>query len=213
MPSRKLDDEELLKTLENQDFNPNTKSDVELFLEKYNITPGQNYVSKSRLYQFYCKFSKNPLTAALFNRYLLKFDSTKDFIYVNKNAIASEIFLLLKQPSNVNTEYRRYKHLQNFLKKHNIKKGTYWIMLDVLFHVYDKWSYKIHKKNPLPFRTFSALLSLHFDKMYTRERTTHFRINDTIFNYITKEEIEEITKGKMHAKEAKKAKGKKNNKS
>lgn len=211
--NKSLTDKELLEALEKNQFqDPQEKHDVLEFLDKYSIQSGTDRINSYNLYKLYKKYSKEPLKSYQFYDIIqLKFNFTsrRQNCFINKKAVSQEILELLKCPKKPQN-FSQIKHFQRFLDKYQLKQGKIWVALDVLYYIYDKWTYGITRKNPLAFRTFAALLTVYFDKKTLSNGLVGYSVNENILNYITKEEIEQVIEGKINAKKEKNTKEKHN---
>jgi len=189
-----------------------TNNDIIPFLSIYNIKPGKNLITRRLVYNLYSKWSPNPLLSRQFSRELSQYllvhqKGPVQYYRLNIKAfkLKEEALKLIQQSSMDKTKSPRYKqHFENFLKYYNITSGNYWIPSYGLYYIYDMWSYKIRKNNPLGEIQFFNFCKLYFDyKRKSVSRVMFFRVSKNITQHITTTEIQQL-------REARYEKGSKN---
>jgi len=179
--------------------------DVVGFCTHFDIQSGTFTVRQTLLYKLYKLWSFEPVSRETFgrriNQYILPHQKGRYWYYlldINALKISIEAYKILQKQIRDKTKSPHYKrHFENFIKHYDIKSGTYWIESFMLYYLYDKWIYKIHKHNPMGEFQFFNFCKIYFDyKRKTSNRVMWFKVNKAISNYFTKEEYEEIRKGR-----------------
>jgi len=187
--------EDLLKQLDDADDTAieDSNFDVFNFLAFYNIQPGENLVKKDLLYSLYKKWSKIPVTPASFTIAASKYLPVEKtyFFTINESSfnITKKIIKLLKKHTKDFVKTRSYKnHFDNYLKYYTIEPGDYWIELDNLYHLYDKWTFKNKVQRILSKNQFYRFCKLYFKTRESfQKRVTWFSVNESIkqhFKYL-----------------------------
>lgn len=207
--------EELLSLLDSSSEKKSytTSNDVADFLNFYSITPGKNPLVRNFLYHLYKNWTKNPIDKERFslevNKYLYTSHSDERYYYlINQDAFSlnKKVYDLLKKNFVEKTKSPKYKkHFDSFIKFYEIKKGSYWITLDLFYYLYKLWTYKIKNKNPLGIKQFTSFCKLYF---ITKEvkKEIYINIDESINKYLTKERLQRYDQIKEHKEKANKKK-------
>lgn len=166
------------------------------FLSVYNIQSGSDRVFVKKIYELYKKWSLNPIGFSSFSTKIqFLFESVRygkgAVILINQTAIKieSELWKLIKPIDK--TKYKGWKnHFDNYLKYYGIKKGGLFIKDVVLYNIYDKWTYKNHKKHPLSFKQFCNFCKLYF-KSKRNQGNYWFGVDNGIIQHLTEVLINE----------------------
>jgi hypothetical protein len=205
IPANLLTEEELIASLDNKETKGEVLryfNDVLPFLSHFNIHSGESLVSKKILYKLYSQWSKDPVT-------LTKFvNTTKDIVFdvqvngqqyfkINESAIeiSKKTFELVSSKTRDLDKSPVYRvHFENFINKYSLDKDETYIQGYVLWHLYGKWCYGINRKNKLGYRSFIMFCKLYLTSKRTGKLFYWFKVSKEIYNYVTKEEVEEIKK-------------------
>jgi hypothetical protein len=222
-PPNKLSDNELLDilnrtSLEDKDrikIEDSSDNDILRFISFYEIEEGKHFVSSSLMYKLYKAWSRGMSLSSQFghqfSQYFSKYQIGLSYGYllnIDKLKVSKQLFNYLNADSKIQKTVRK-THVANFIKKYGIKRGTFEIDLHSLYYLYDKWTYSYKKKVPLSKFVFFNVMKLFLStNPLTGHNKTYFLIDETILNYITREEIERIQKGALvkYAREKKRNK-------
>jgi len=201
--------EDLLDSLEQEDdaeATPSVNDDVLSFLLAFDIKAGTEPVSPRLLRELFNKWTPNTLDAATFHyritKYLPKRRIGQQYLVsVDKASwkISEEIQKLILSNTRDKTKSRAYKrHFDNFLKKYNIKPGTFFVESYILYYLYDKWVYGIRKTNGLGEKQFINFCKLYFKvKRNSKSRVMWFGIDkDSILKVISINKMYSIRKAR-----------------
>lgn len=194
----KLSDEELLKALENTKETKEVpkSSEVLRFIDAFKMDKGSYEIGSKFMYDLYRKWSAKPLDqrgfAKEFNNYFKPRSSFHKMIYdLNLNPKEFESLRAGKNKYKTDkTKSPHYKqHFELFLNRFDIKKGTLYIKIPVLYDLYDKWHYTNFKKKN---NTITPLLFNEFLRLYFNYKMDHmnyyFGIDKMILNHLTDEQ-------------------------
>lgn len=198
-------DAELEKLLEGNDspdlFEPSLyHNDMLEFISAYRLKNGDHPVTTKLLYQLYLKWSERPLKPRAFTISMGNFIPyvNNRFFYINLNdqQILKRTFNFLKKTRTEN-KIKAYKiHYENFLKKYDIKTGTFAVKTPVLYNLYDKWAYEIKRGRPLGYRVFLNFCKLYFNN----KRIVHnywFYVDKSIIKHFSEEMIRAMKNKKV----------------
>lgn len=182
--------------------------DVVPFLSNYNVTPGDNLVSKKLLYKLYKTYSNNPQDSVSFATRVGEFVSTKragpgEFYCLNQDnfRISQQIF---KQDTKIEkTKSLTYqKHFQWFLDGQGVKKGTKWVEGFILFFIYKDFCRSKRSNPQLGYENFHKFLKLHFQYRRLKEnRSLWFKVDELTHNLLSEEEKNVIREARKKTKE------------
>ena len=203
--------EELLKSLEQGDSVAveyavdSYHNDVLAFFSSYGILPGEHQVNKSVLRYIYKNWSNNPITYKQFVTELGKFfaksiSGGRTCFNINQDAftLSTRAYKIISKNTRSATKSPKTKeHFENFIKKYDIKKGTFWIEARTFFYLYDKWTYTIKKKNPIGYLNFLKLCRLYFPVKKNTGRDLHWvGLDNSITKHIPKYKINSLRKAR-----------------
>lgn len=181
-------------------------TDIVSFLLAFDIRQGSYAVTVKLFYDLYKKWSKNPVKKTKFDKevanFLIRHQKGPNVYYlVDKDVfkVSEEIQKLILGSRIDKTKSKTYKiHFDNFLKKYQLKSGTYYIESFILYFLYDRWAYSINKKNSLSSAQFFNFCKLYFPfKRNSESRVMWFGIEKEGLLRMTKPEtILEIRKGR-----------------
>ncbi len=208
--------EELLKDLENSSHSDKRKihvnDDILSFLRFYNLEEGRFKVKSYVLYKLYRWYTQTPRSKMSFhlkmNQYL-PIHKERDEVYykINRKAVnLTEKALEILKPKREKTLYNGNSlNFKNFIKKFNLKIGTddsfIWISIDMLYDLYDEWTYNIYKKNPMDRYAFMSFCSLYFPKCKRSSDVLWFQMSETIKETLTEERISRLKARKLNPDE------------
>lgn len=201
----KISTEELLKALEGSETEESTAiqeslvyhNDVPLFMSKYNLGRGENPVSKLSLYRLYCRFTKNKVRRQEFGVTLDLFITAngkywlldKDQDYVTKLLNQkSKVGWVKYSPAHPSTK----KHFEQFMEGVGLKAGNKWVEAFVLVKIYHKWCRENRKSIRFKPRSLVAITSLYLETRRTTNIANWFKVDETILNYLSPDEIRKI---------------------
>lgn len=182
LPS-KIDDEQLLKILEDKEPNevvekPSEHSVLQ-FLADLSIYPGTEEVPAKILYKLY-KFhvpkprASNTEFYLLLDGYLPRRENSQVFVkyLVNRNAADLTRILaefLSKKRLNKKEVSRHFRtHFENFVQEYPIRSGNENIPATALFHIYNNWRKVNGISTKLNYPNFKAIISLYFKTKRTK---------------------------------------------
>jgi hypothetical protein len=201
---RELELEELLKALESAPENVSETSteyrnDLLAFLSFYNLQNGNEKVNKTLIKRMYREWSDDPIEGRLLDwelgKLLTQCPTDSRCYLVNEKAInlaASAYKYLLGRKHNKTKSPFYKKHFDRFLSSHGIKKGQVWMPAFVLFHLYDKWTYKNKSHRTMSQEYFMAFCNLYFERKRVKGTYYWYRVDESIYNHITKEQVSDM---------------------
>jgi len=187
-------------------------NDVLSFLMTFNIKAGEEPVKLKLLYQLYSLWSKKPVHKSTFGQEINKYlpDTARCYLVdISAWKISEEIQKVAMKGKVDKTKWKGYRrHFENYLKKYDIKAGTYYVKSYVLFYLYDKWVYGIKKARPLGERQFFNFCQLYFkSKRNNKSALSWFAVDKTsLFKVITMEQILRIERAHKEKHDKKKKK-------
>lgn len=194
---------EIAKGTSDIELHVDTGNDVLDFISFYRLKKGPHLVTKQLLYKLYRQWSQTPLTAKTFSREMALFITTNKTTFSINVAECSILQQTLEKLKD-KTKSKLYKtHFDNYLKKYNIKKGTFFVKDTVLYNLYDKWTYGIRKRNPLGIGNFNKFCKLYF-KYVIKGRSYWFSIDKSIISHLSENDKNQL-KGNTSDKETNKA--------
>ena len=189
-----ISDEDLLDALDNKQQVKSIDgsiTDLFEFIKVFNLKDGKIKVKPSVIYKIYSRWSKKPLTAFTFGlRFGLIFEKVSGRYQLNQSAL-DMAKIILKEPVKMRDKTKSpkmKKHFEFFLNKFDIVPGDFFIKVEVLYDLYDKWSYENNRKvNLLYSHVFSAFCKMYF-KSKTDLQTIYFAVDRSILNKLTQEQ-------------------------
>jgi len=191
----KLAEEDTPKKEEFLDLN-----DVSAFISAFKIKPGECQVKKQLLYELYKQWSLDPVGVKRFGVEILKFlEMEKSFYLIDKNAytIVTKIKEIskLKRNSNLRTSTKVKNHLDYFFTANGIKEGSFNFPSKILYALYRSWCIKNNFKIKFKYDKFVSIACSRFKQVRTY-RGRFFRLDTSIFKYLTKEQLKSVNDGK-----------------
>lgn len=188
-------------------------NDVIIFLTHFGLQQGAFPVNKRVLYKLYRQWSKDPVSRKFFaletGKYLfLRQIGKNDYYLINKDSFKLErkSFALLSKKRDKRKSPHFVQHFNNFLVHNAITQGKVYIPSYALHKVYKDWCKRMGKKPALSYNALFQFFELQFkSKRIETSKGKAFGVNENIWIYITKNEIETI-------KEARKKQSKVKNK-
>jgi hypothetical protein len=210
--------EELLKYAETQtteviEESSNPQNDAVKFLLNFNIKSGGYPIRKNLLYQLYRTSSTVPLKPRVFAaevaKYIYKRQIGKfEYYLINEPSfiLSKKAFKLVENKKKPRIKSPTYqKHFEAFLEHYNIKKGKTYIPFYALHYLYDKWCFKIKRKQPLGYNNLHDFFAIYFKYKRIGDSKAHvFAISNNIMEHITPDEIKEIEKSRQTKSKSKK---------
>lgn len=224
----KASEEDLLKALNTKvKLSRSYLNDTEKFISIFNLTPGNNLVSKRILYKIYKSWSADPAKPNAFTKRL--------GLHLPSKIMGQQVYFLIKElPADLRTKSlqhlkpkskihsKTYKsHFDGYLKKYNITPGNYYLESYVLYYLYDLWVYSTRKNTPLSYPQFSNFCLLYFKSKRTGKtvkgqadssKVRWFGVNESILQVLPLEHITQIREGRQFMNRLKREKTKKENK-
>jgi len=187
--------ENLLDLLETNKVKNKVNRDgtISSFVSVFKLKSGQQSISAEELFNLYKKWTKTPLTRSKFLRELkryIEYTYKNGYLYFLIDFTCFNMTVSTKQKliERPKTKSRIYTtHFENYLKFYGIKQGTFWLEDHILFHLYDKWTYKNKNRHPLSFIQFNK-----FCKLYFENKTKYFGVNKEILNHLTPEHLQQL---------------------
>lgn len=168
-PITEISSADLLEFLkENPIETPNFdyKNDSMEFLSVYGIKEGPHRILFNLIYKLYKHWSPTPISKRAFaDALVLLYPHIKygeSFVYMINRP--REYFLERGTKKKQNKTKRKpwLKHFKKFMEKYQLKSGRFYVKDVVLYNLYDKWTYKTNKNNPLSFYQFLKFCRLFF---------------------------------------------------
>lgn len=163
------------------------KTDIFEFVETFKLESGETRVPSRLIYKIYKRWSKSPLIQTDFGHQLsLMFENKKEHYYLNKDIKDLAKQVLTKAPAKLNklNSTRFKQHFDNFVTKFNIVRGDFYIKSEVLFDLYDKWTYANKKASAFNPDNFKDFCNLYFKSKQDFE-STYFGVNESIINNLS----------------------------
>lgn len=192
-----LTDEELNKLLEDSSNSESitvfNKNDINEFISVYGIKSGTYQVSIKLLGKLYRQWSKDPIHPRTFANCLTDLfpyirGGDSNFLCVNKDVWKLKEVFDNYFKSQEKTKMKHYKtHFDAFINYYKLKKGSFFIKDNVLYNLYDKWTYKNKNNNPLIKSQFINFCKLYFPKYKKIEKIHWFPIDHSINQYLSEE--------------------------
>ena len=217
MVSLKLPDniqlEDLLEALDSKVEGTNSIDPIVVFLQRFDIKPGNERVTGKLLYNLYNRTTKNPYKKIKFslelNKYISKELNSNYFLINQPFEHLNELCDKVQRKHDKVKSPTYHQHFQNFLRKYHIEESNQWVEDYILYNLYDSWSYSIHKKHPLSKEYFYRFCNIYFEKQVTKT-TTYYGVNKNVLDYLSDNLIRQLRE--RHNEEYKR-KGKKENQS
>jgi len=210
-----IDTEELLKALETaEDIQElvSFKNDVPLFLSKFKIEAGSNFILPRMLYKLYKLYSVDPVSQQVFSLSCSEFVPRKGH-YFKLNITPLKVTKILTKPKNRNDISSSHfkKHYDKFIETANITKGTKWTEGFMLFEVYRFYciDHKLHKR--LTYENFVTISKMYFEhKRIGSSKGMWFKMDHDTLSILTPEHQQNVRNSRrMNDKEREKRKPKK----
>lgn len=193
--------EELLKYIEenNQSTINIESNDVLDFISSYNIKSGIYKVTSQLLFKVYNTWSYNSVQIKKFNREMQDFFPVIDGFYsINKDPME-----LKKIITNTKHSYSKLpkwqSHFQDFLAKYSIKsdkKTGQHVIDEVLYNLYDKWTYKNKNKNPLDYILFNKFCRVYLPCYKYISRQHWYKLDKAILPHLSETLLNPMMKKK-----------------
>ena len=206
--------EELLEAIESSDeviiADPASPNDVFGFFSAMNIQQGPNKVRSKLLYQVYRAWTKTPVTKQIFYNELSAYlQPMHHGLYgINESALnlSKRGYKLLASRMRDKTKSKQWKrHYEGFIANYSIKEGTTWVKANVLFYLYDLWSYSKHKKNLLGPVQFNNMSRMFFPcrtrNEETRREEVWFQMDIDLAKFMPEEHLQQIEEGRKRSYE------------
>lgn len=204
-----LTNEELLSQIDTTQPIQEYRNDVLDFISTYKLKQGPEKIRRNILYDLYKCWSKNPINKQTFALEIGRLFET-DEKYLNLNIPSANLLRKLydfKKPQIKIVSKKWKQHFENYLNYYQITSGTFFVKTEVLYNLYDKWTYNNNNKNPLGIDQFRSFCNLYFKKKVARHYHW-FGVNRSIFAHLNEELINELLRKKVN-KHVKKEKNKK----
>lgn len=197
--------EDLLASLEGEEREEILEDvdDVVPFLSHFNIRPGEYPVNKTLLYELYKQWSKNPVTGRRFSVKVGYYIPFKEFhrkwcfiINVTAFTLNRKTFDLFNEKPDKRKSPLYRQHFENFIRKYNLDKEEVWVPGYVLFHMYDKWTYRIKKHHPIGRHNFVQFCNIYFKKKRHKDSKAFCYLTTIdVFKHVPLEHIEQLEEG------------------
>lgn len=176
--ANELTTEDLLNTLQDNSIQKYrnievTQDNVYNFISFYNFQAGIDKVSQKAIQKLYKKWSKSPITqlkfTTHFNTYFLPYkEGSYTYYLLNESSIDINKKILndlAKVPKDLTKILKNQRHFEMYLKKFGIVPGKDFVSLEVLYYLYDKWTYEMDKKKDVLTKyILTIFLGLFFQK-------------------------------------------------
>lgn len=215
-----LKTDELLDLLEEAEKSPEPqeqdlsqyKNDILTFLSVFDIKQGTDYIKKNTLYSIYKVWSKRPLWKKDFLTEIdALFQSHGTSGYkINHNAIklTHDAYVKFKTEGVKLTSKHWTIHFQGFLEYHALETGDFWIEDDLLFFLYDKYTYitgaDSRHKGCLKKKDFYKFCDLFLNKKITKYGRV-YGLSTNIQNFFQAGQLARMKEAYGKEKEAKNA--------
>lgn len=217
-----LELDQLLKALteandEQHTETPEYDDDILGFMNKFSIKTGDQKVSSPLLYSLYKQWSSKPIkrnafTIRLKNLFEGKFEKIDNvtFFFINKEsrALAPEVWDFFKKykKRSVTKQINLIKHFDSFRTECKIKPGNRVISATILYYIYLKWTTETKKRSIMKPDNFFKFCRLFFKTRNIKYIGIGYLISDSIFEYIPKERVDQMTEERLRGKEKKEQK-------
>jgi len=203
-PITEVSSEELLKLIKDNPIEVSKyehHNDCMEFLSVYGIKQGEHRILFNLIYRLYKKWSKTPVgKRSLADAMVLLFPTIKygqsNVYLINKE---KSFFLetgAKKKKQNKTKRKPWLKHFKLFIDKFELKSGRFYVKDVVLYNLYDKWTYKNNKHNPLGFQQFLKFCRLFFKNPTPKiiRGNQWFAVDSEVQKYFTPELIKLMEK-------------------
>lgn len=188
---------------------PKKEDDVANFLAAYKITTGPHKVKKPFLYEFYKQWSKDPIPSRTFSGLAaayLKENQTCWFLDQKAFDIVTKIAELTQARKQDPTKSRKFRnHMEFFCAANAVKRGDFYFPTTILYILYRTWCRNNSYKIAFKIGRFNAMCKHYFEYKMVKE-TLLVRINTSVLQYLSKEQLEKLNSGKYEEKPPKPAK-------
>lgn len=194
----------------NSDVIYNWPTDVMDFISFYNLKQGTEHVTTKLLYRLYRHWSKDPLI-------IKAFVNTLTDIFPSSRIGKSTTIMLDKKTLHISQEVYKYletldktkskgwtKHFNTFLEYYSIKKGGLYIKNNVLYSLYDKWTYGNKNRRPLGYKQFNKFCKVFF-KQKIVDNNRWSAVDNSIEQYLT-DDLIQLMKATRNGKKTNKKK-------
>jgi hypothetical protein len=217
--TNKLSDEEITSLIENIgnvdkeviNIAEKDSTDIIEFISFFQFEDGDYLVTDALIYKLYYSWSQLKLNKTdfftTFHQYFTRVTRNKFSINKDKLNVSESLFKFLTViPSKKKVPPTYLHHGNLYLRKYDIKPGENKINSEVLYYLYDLWTYKTKYKNPLNRSYFYRVLRLNnFKRQGIFPPKIYFFLDNGIFNHITMEEINKIETNRRMYYEKKKS--------
>lgn len=139
--------------------------DVLSFLSQFNIIGGTNPIRKNLLYSIYKAWSVGPLKRKDFisscNELLVNGQFNTYLINQNAIKLTYDAYVKFKKHFSVIKSQKFAVQFQDYLNHYSITGGEYWIHVNILFFLYDKFTNEKKYQRSLKLQFFDQFCKLH----------------------------------------------------
>lgn len=207
-----------------KEYEPNPGDSVLGFISQYNLKRGTHPISLKFLHNLYNHWTNDSVSALTFNNvfreyFIVVSHGNTCYVMLDENGLKlkNQLAKYIEEKATRTVKRKVYqKHFESFLKRHNLRKGYFWIEGYLLYYLYDRWTYKNNNKTPLAFKAFIRFLKLYFKSEMRTKDTEWFQVDQSAMKEsLSLKLIEEL---RMHRKQwnekqkENRTKGKKRNK-
>jgi hypothetical protein len=165
-----------------------------MFLSKFKLESGDQFVRPSLLYKLYKIYSNNPLEQTAFSI------SCADFVpregnYFKLNISPIKLTKILNPPTNHNqlSSLRVKKHYDKFLEVTKIIKGSRYVQGFLLYELYRFYCIDAKIGKRLRYENFISISCLHFEtKRIGESKGKWFRIDPQVLDILGDEHIKKV---------------------
>lgn len=186
--------------------------DVLTFLSKFNILPGTNRVKRGLLFNIYKAWSAYPIKRKEFLQICGKYFKVAErgnvyLINANVVKLSYDVYTTFKRKYRLVTDRRRATHFENFINYYSLKKENYWIHINILYFLYDKYLYEKKVDRPLAFKNFEHFCRTYFELKNTTNGKM-VSVSKNIENFFQEGQLErmKVTYAEERKKEIKETK-------
>lgn len=194
--------EELLEALEHTTDDVQElvsyKNDVPMFLSKFKLESGDNFVKSATLYKLYNIYSNEPVTRQVFTKTASEFVQFRDpYFRINISPIKLTKILNPQTNANFSSSSSIKKHYDAFIENCAITKGTKWTEGYLLFEVYRFYCIDTKKAKRLSYESFISICEMYFEhRRIGSNRGRWFKLDPDTLNVLTQEHIDKVRLGR-----------------
>lgn len=203
-----INTEDLLKALETADDTIESisfKNDVPMFLSKFKLESGNNFIRPSLLYKLYKIYSQEPVSIKIFSRTCADFiPRTKHHFKLNISPV--KLTKILNPPTNHNqTSSASIKnHYEAFIKNDEINKGDKWVEGFMFFEIYRFHCIDSKIMKRLRYEHFIVISKMYFDnKRIGSSKGVWFKLCPSVLEKIPPEHQQKVRNGRAMSDENK----------